>query len=907
MADDPKNIGGFSESTVENTKTLEESSDALNREGQAWAANTKAINTNVSSRQKWGRTNREQDGWMAKLQNRLENLEGGYKSVGQSVGGFTTQLMRAGSIASVYQRKLEAMRKGQEAFAGSMIATTGNTARAMEKSQQYVNAIEKSYASAHKMAGEFRVESETMRKAVDDLNARFATQIAASGNMEGAMEGMRREAFILGRYLGVEMTEVMDTWAERMSQTNMTLEEARADMIAVTHVADQYAKEIEKLGKSYQKTAIVGKSEFLEMVRDVGRELQTGTYNASAYARALKGVLVQGEKAKMTKKELKGTAEAMKNVMKETFTEGGRGSVFGTRLALNIVRNWDEMLGKMPDALRERVQAVKDNMPDASEIEQAMAIMNVMQGSGYGSAFAVKAMRETMGATAMRAYIKDVGGTTMLQANALTQAVESGQMEKDFMKKAAEEDKKGKGDQIEVWKKGIDDIVKSVHTPKDLDYKLIATAEEIKETLNEYVREFPIVMAAAQLGGSLVPSVVKGVGRLLAGKALLGGGATAAGALTTGGGGLTAGMGSAVSMAGVASGAVAIGSGLAATAALYAIDKYVGPVVVDNFADSLTMKKLGGDKSLKNLIGVKIGEYFYQNRFGFESDEAWHDSWELSQKEYKAKKKEVETIEDRIKKMENFDYKLNKAQEAELRALKKKKEYIEKEELGPRLRQEKQRKAGLTAKRELSRQRQLTRTAVGFKAQQGETLDEKAERFLKDANLSSIGTKLGQEVHSVISALPKEVRDEIGNVQEFSKVVQQKAIRRQFSKEGWRKKFAPKALKSATSEDIKAMTRQELESAWAKTMKVKGLGQVKALGREDIAAQREYMQAVNLRVLGGEGVDVEGGGGGGNRSSPVTTNARGQWVIQLPGQKLVVEGDQMAAANAQSTNQNSKG
>lgn len=916
MADDPKNIGGFSEGI----DSVSEQSTEVKNQAQAWAENTQAINTNASARQKWGRTAKEQDSWLSKIGAKLENLPGSYHSVTKGVGEFGNKLLEAGSVSSVYSRKLEAMRKGQEAFSRTMIATTGNTSRAMAKSQQYVNAIEKSYASAHKMAGEFRVESETMRKAIDDLNARFATQIAASGNMEGAMEGMRREAFVLGRYLGMEMTEVMDTWNERMSQTNMTLEEARADMVAVAHVADQYAKEVQKLGDRFMKTAHIGKREFVEMVRDVGRELQIGTYNASAYARALKGVVTQGEKMKLTKKEVKGTADAMKEVVKEIFTEGGKGSYFGTKLALNIVNNWDEALSQMPDALRERVKAVKENMPNASELEQAMAIMNVMQGSGYGTSYAIKAMRETMDATTMRAYIKDVGGTTMLQANALTKAVESGQLEKDFMKKAAAEDAGGKKDQIEVWKKGIDDIVKSAHTPQDLDYKMIATVEEIKETLQKYVREFPLIMAGAQLGGSLVGKLggkmLGFIGKRLGIGALakLGGGAAttaAGGAATTaaGGGGLTSAMGSAVGMAKVASVAVpAAAAALAGTAGVavghYVVDEWIGPKLVKQFASKETLRALGKDKTLsgwlggsetgRGVMGTLSGGLLTDDATERQLKEMREMTTRVRHGEYKKRKEMIETIDGRIREMENYDYKLNRAQEAELKALKDKKKAIE-GSIKTELEREKKLRKIKHREYDVGRRRRIQTRLAEFAPKTGESMENMAERFLSEG---FIGADLGsgdfaKEVQEALATLPKSMTKGIKDINKFSQVVQQKAMRRFLATQG---------------KKVKGMSPAEVKEFYEQITQQKVAG-VEAMSKEEQEAMRAgaAIPSLQLSVSGGGYEGEVGFKAGLGKVSKMHVNARGQWVIPLPGQQIVLDGGEMAAANAKAAQKNSAG
>lgn len=458
----------------------------------------------------------------------LFSLRGQYDDAKQSVKGFAGEMMRLGSISKVYADKLMYMRKGQEAFTKSLVATTGDTARAMEKSQQYVNAVHQSYANASKVAGEFRVETDTLKKAVDDLNARFATQIAASGDMSGAMKGMQRDALILGRYLGVEMSEIMDVWNDRMQQTTMTLDQSRKELIAVTYTADKYAKELAKMGDQFLKTGNVGKNEFLKMVQDVGKELRTGAYDAAAYSAALKDLLVKGKEGGLSVNEQRESAEAMKKVLSESSTMGGKLAVFGIKAAEQMISQWDDLSNFKNEHERKRMEAVREAFKDAPEPQKMEAVMSAMKGSATFNARVLRSMSESTTGALNLELVKQVSGAGGFVSNTVMKQIKSNEAALAFEKEAEAGASGEREEQTQLWRKGFEDMVKAGATPKDLDYKMVALVDEGVKYLEFLATKFPYMLMGTQLLGSL--------GSLL-GKRLLGSVATsvATKALTTSG------------------------------------------------------------------------------------------------------------------------------------------------------------------------------------------------------------------------------------------------------------------------------------------------------------------------------------------------------------------------------------
>jgi hypothetical protein len=461
----------------------------------------------------------------------LFSLRGQYDDAKQSVKGFAGEMMRLGSISKVYADKLMYMRKGQEAFTKSLVATTGDTARAMEKSQQYVNAVHHSYANASKVAGEFRVETATLKKAVDDLNARFATQIAASGDMSGAMKGMQRDALVLGRYLGVEMSEIMDVWNDRMQQTTMTLDQSRKELIAVTYTADKYAKELAKMGDQFLKTGNVGKNEFLKMVQDVGKELRTGAYDAAAYSAALKDLLVKGKEGGLSVNEQRESAEAMKKVLSESSTMGGKLAVFGIKAAEQMISQWDDLSNFKNEHERKRMEIVRETFKDAPEPQKMEAVMSAMKGSASFNARIMHGMKDSTTGELNLELVKTVTQSGGFISSVLTKQIKNGEAALAFEKEAEAGASGEREEQTQLWRKGFEDMVKAGATPKDLDYKMVALVDEGVKYLEFLATKFPYMLMGGQLLGSLGGTIIKRIAGGLATSA-------ATKALTTGGGGL---------------------------------------------------------------------------------------------------------------------------------------------------------------------------------------------------------------------------------------------------------------------------------------------------------------------------------------------------------------------------------
>lgn len=887
MADD-----GFKDLTVtqadvsDTSKVTKESTRAIND-------NTQAIQANTRAHEHWGRlakdNRQEQEKLLAVMKEegkaavswtkQLFSLRRQYDDVKHSVGGFANQLANMATISATYQRKLEAMREGQKSFSKTLLATTDDLSAAQAKSQRYVNAVHEAYANAHRIAGEFRVESQALKQAVGELNARFATQIAASGDMQGAMQGMQRDAFILGRYLGVEMTDVMDMWQDRLNQTIGTLEESRKEVTEVAYVTDQYARELKALGGEYMKTGNIGKTEFLEMVRSVGRELRTGTIDTAGYARALKGLLVAGEEGLLTVNEHRVAAEGVKKMLSGVFRMGEEGSLFGTEVAKKIISQWDDLTNIQNEGLRRRLEMVRANFGGAPEIQQLRAVMDVLRGSAAGNAEALRQMSGMMGGVLSREFIAKYTEGNLVIANQISEQIRSGKMAADFDEKATKDASKERGQQVDVWKKSIENLVKATHTPKDLDYKLIAEVEQIRNLLQSYIASSPWLAIGGQLAGALIPSLgrwaVGKMGGMFAQKAL---GRAAAGAAGTGaqvgfraapagvsqalGAGLPRGPATTLgrgALFGGRAGAALGGAGRLGLRALPGVGAaltaaYLGTKAVNALSEELmsTQTKLAtGGAHFGDYLDIVIahGEDYIQ------------EVTRLEGAEYEKKKKNLDLIDKRITDLKQYGENMTLVERETVKALQEQKKQIE-SEIGRRKKKETKEATAEGKRHRAERQARLTSRLQKMDITGAESPDELARRLLFDQIAGTerfgiqhlTGAGIGEDVQAAIAALPEAMRGRIQDPRALVETVQYE-VRRLLAQE---RGMSPEQLRSMTAEGIKVAGQKTTGAAVAPV----------AVPPPAAVQGAQEAQEVLLRVVG------EGGEGGG--PSVVRLNAKGE-------------------------------
>jgi len=702
MPDDSK-FEGFSQQIAGEEKVLQEATKSANQYTAAVQRQTKAMQSN---QQAWGRLRDEQTTFLAKFKetfNAIRTSTNDFAGAGRAIGGFTDKLKQGSTVTAVYQRKLDAMRKGQAAFASTMVATTNNISSAMDKSQQYVDAVHDSYRNAHKMAAEFRVETKAMQQAVDDLNSRFATQIAVSGDMTGALKSMQREAFIMSKYLGTSMTDVMDSWQERLQQSTGSMDDARKEMVRVTYQADRYAQEVQKLGDAYLKTGNIGKEEFVRMVRDVGKQFRTGTVQLDGYANALTGLLAKTKQMGLSTNEQRVAAEGFQKTVKSMFTMDSDLAFFGMKAAEQVRKMWDDpqWMAQQDEQVKKRLEMVKKRFAGEPEIVQTRAIMDVLRGSSAGSAMGMRLMSQMGNLTLNRELIAKQTEGNLVAADEIARQIQSGEAANKLEQKSSKEAKKQRDDQTEIWKQSIEKITKASLTPKSVEYKMYAKIHEIHKLLEYWSKQSLATAAITQglsIGGNLLMNklatgsflgMARGGGGLLAGGAGTaasgGGGAATA---VTGAGGMgaagAAGLGAAAALGGVAIG----------TLADWGFGKAVSGGMLGERQAKLLEKS--GDKSFTNWISMSDKFGYFAAALGPAGlamkgiADLWAPrdakGWEmiknertlLEGQEFEKRKKMIDQLSDQIKMMEKREKDLTDADRKRLALLKKQRDQIKK-------------------------------------------------------------------------------------------------------------------------------------------------------------------------------------------------------------------------------------
>ena len=934
---DDTNLKGMSSPQAD----LEGEGKALQQVTRETAAHTRAMQQNSravqDNSQAWGRLRKEQETYLDRLKNIgrvTSDITNGFGGMQQAIGGFTSKLKQSTTVTSMYERKLDAMRKGQAAYAGTMVATTGNISKALDESQKYVSAVHDSYREANKMSGKYRVETKALQQAMGDLSDRFATQIAVSGDMKGAITGMTEEALLMGKYLGTTMQDVMDSWQERLQQSTLTLDEAKNEMVRVTYQADKYAQAIGDLGDQYLKTGNIGKKEFVQMVRDVGKQFSHGTVQIDGYAAALEKVLVKSKKMKMSAQEQRGVAKGLANISKEMFTEGGKLSFMGYKASAEVRRRMerdDSFAEKQTPAMKARLLEVRKRTKGESDIAKDRMYMSILAGSNRGTGMGMGITKDLVKDKSLsREMMADAGGVGLYQADSLRELIQTGEAANTYNKAADKDDKKSKEDQTEIWKKSLEDVAKAAMAPKNVEYKIVAGIHEVKKTI-EYWAKASIaasvgtqVLGAAgkgawQLGGHLLARraaqqaggqvAARGGTSLLGG--LLGGGGAASGTAITSGTAASAsgtigstaaagGVGTALGSIAAVGGSFLVGVG-AGVGLSYLADKKIGKIVE---------KRLGKkEREGADILGEdsNLSTYLTRGKRGAVLDKVFSNKLDVGEKEmeqarlsaivssdeYANRKRMVKLLAQSVKNMEASERDLTLVEREKLKVLKKQLAQI-KDSIKETRKAEKKMRGVEREKWGTKQGMRLESILRKTSFKEGMTEEQKAEQVAKSMgkhSLKALGN-VGQSTMDQLSMLPKDVSAKFGDRGKFAAAMQDIQRRRALIKRG-----------DYTKEGLAGMSREAQIAAYKKHVPGGRLGDIKGLStlEADIARQKTWAARTQHQVFGKSGGRDEGDMGisGAGLPSEVTTNVKGELVFTLPGQRVVLKGAETGLAKLQ--------
>ena len=868
---------------VSDEKDIRKATIALDSNTRGLQDHTRKLQADTKERQLWGRMAKEQETQLERLTKGFHELTGQLLSTKRMwedttgvMSGYGRKLGQMTSLSTAYAAKLKYVREGQAAYTSTLIATTNNVGEAMNKSQKYVNAVHASYTNAKAIAGEFNVETAALDKAAGELTARFATQIAVSNDMSGAMKGMQREAFLLGAYLGVEMSEVMDMWQEQLDSSIKTLDEAREEIMAVTKITDKYAQEIQNLGKDYLKTGNIGKKEFLTMVRSIGKELRTGTFNASAYAKAIKGVLIASKEDLHTTNEQRVAQEGLVKITKQMFTMGTKYSVFGMRAADEVMAKWDDpkWMASIDQKLRKRLEITKREFAGSSTFERQEAIMGRLKASGAGTAMGFEQMGRAMNSGLQRQVMKGEFEGDANIANTLAKQIKSGEIAQNFREKSAKEAKDAKEVEGDMWKTMMGDLVKAGHTSESADDRMIRQLDSIDKYIQRIYTQFPLMLAGAQLAGGLlskaIPALLTKLAPALAAKLGMGAAAVpgmasfiaptmpaAAGALST----TAAIVGPVVAVLGAAAVGAAIGK--------YIVDPAVGQMLFEN---KDTQRRLGDDKTLSNYLSGGVAGWF--TNVPEEVKDAMvkmqEETTRISGGEFQARKdiikemgKQIDALERNRKNLDHVEQQklenLKKNQAAETAVIARRLEREQKETEGYKLAE------GVSAREKMRAQ---------LRAKPGD-----AEAFIKGAGFTmpELGmADFGQQLMDEIMTMPDEIREQIGDPKAFVEKAQASRMKHMLTRGGY----------GVTQDELKGKSLDEVSRLFEEKTGRSGVGPVTAMSRERAEQVQEAQQRASsgVEALTGKSLFGDTSAGG------VKMNAKGDIqltsLITVPGYSL---------------------
>jgi len=913
-SDDITKTSNVAQKNAKAAKTL---ADASKKMGES-------LNANVKAAQQFDRLSQNikesQEGILAAMKAQGKAIAGATKNffdfsnqinaAGGAVSGYIDKLQRMSLITSVYERKLDAMRKGQLAYSGAIQATTDAMGKASKVSQEYVNAIHDSFAGAHKIAGEFALEYEEVRRVTENLSKAFSSQLIAMGDVRSNLQNMTREAVIMSRYLGTDATTVIEMWSQRMAQSNKTLNQSRQELMLVAREADLYAQSIKKLGDDMLKTAHIGKQELIKMVQDVGKQLRTGIFDAAAYSKALRNVLVAGERVtKFTKEEQITQASALANIMRDIQSMRGGMQAFGRMATRDILERAQREggVGFIRDkAVRERAEAVIKRTGGRPDDYVALT---EMMGALRGSALLMRASLNKMRLLDRRALTTILGeqyteGNLFLASN-IAERVSTGAIQKD-LSSYMEKSEKAKEEQAELWKKSVDDLIKAGATPTDIDYKMLKLVEEIKNKLAELVKSNPYLTMGIQLGTSLLGGLLGGrllkglAGRLLGGSVFrgagggllgrfgLGGrlGTLGAGNLLGGGGGAAA--GTLGSLAAWTLGPAA--AGLAGWGAGRLFDVYGGRYI-SNMMGTEARRALGTDTSVSNMLSMAFSPSSVASLYG-------HGVFRMDAATYEKKKKLLDQYDREINILKKHADSLSESQKEELKLLEAKKRTLLAE---TEYRRKKEKEAQEAAVKEDVITRRASILAGARELTKDMSIGEKTEKMLEASFRSSDAVDPLRYLRTMKSILSDKEKlqaygintESIGDIDELMRMLRSKLLRRvltqQYYSDTASGEFKRKMASFGESKDwgmyVNRMSDKEVEQ-YLHMANIRGFGSVSVPSLRG-SSGRDFAQAATPK--GNLNISVSSADG----EASLEENSRNQITIKSP-QRIILSGDGLA-------------
>jgi hypothetical protein len=498
-------------------------------------ANTGAIQENIQAHKLYGRllddevtqmkTFREfLEGETEALKKRAEALGSGRRYVSDmtaAMGGMIDKLKEVTSLSAIYDRALGQLKTGTEAYTGSMQAHAGAVGEAREQSTKFVQGMQAAEAQSHVLAAQFNMDQGQIAAAGQQATKMFATQLAAMGDVEGGIKSMQKEAVIMSRYFGTDMSAVMQSWQDRMEHSNLTLEEAKNETALLSKVSDQFAVSLGRMGDKMLQTAQMGKKDFLELFKAINQEFKVGIPNAVAMTAVLSKLTLAAAQGGATKSEQEIMRSAQLKFIKEVSTTEGSWGVMAHKAAGTLWEKFQLAPGQFSEKTRERLEKQRGAIEGARATGDTLGANKMIAELTSGSFEMIKEslqhMREaTQGnVTNMTHMIREIPGMTQIGARQIAEGVASGDLEKTM-----EENKELLAGEAEQQKTDAEKLVSEGAKTNSTLHNIAQTLNQMKALMIAGAIGSPILGAAASLAGGLVLNKLLGAGALaLAGKA----------------------------------------------------------------------------------------------------------------------------------------------------------------------------------------------------------------------------------------------------------------------------------------------------------------------------------------------------------------------------------------------------
>lgn len=581
-------------------------------------AHTKAVKADTDALGAWefetAQADRTQKSFLGTLRSEVQEIKNAAKEIGSfksqitdlssATQSYLYHLKNQISFSHQYSVLLDEMREGQKNFSKSLLASTNQIGVASAQSQRHIDALHDAYAAATRTAGEYGLEAEELKSHARDLASAFASQLGAMNDQGGALAKLQKDTFLFSKFMGVDLREATELVNDRLQNSTKSLGEVRKEIMVVAREADNWTKKLQSMGAEALRTGNVTREGFLRVIKEIQGEFRGGMFAAEGFARATGGLLEEAKKRGFTPAEAQTMATGFGKFIKDL---GSSQNFFGIRTAQvfgNMLRDinsiQDEKLKKRLERYAKKVEAGTElNIIDLQAIAGATA------GSSEGIKMLLKEFKTSgMSPDVMRSVMGQAMGPGQQHlADAIVDMVQAGDMEKAFetIDQGNEDQKKQQEEQLDFWKKDLEQLIKEGHTAEKIQYQTIQEIHKMRMKIEAFINQYPMlmmgIMAAAQVGGGLLGKV---------GGALLGrvgmGAAPAAGSMM-GGGGALAGAGAVTAVTGVAVAAV---GGIVAGRML---DKWVGEKIAEG--DRTMETRMGKQKELSTFLALSFHDALY--------------------------------------------------------------------------------------------------------------------------------------------------------------------------------------------------------------------------------------------------------------------------------------------------------